>query len=83
LRKIDARLTSVDTASQVTTSPTVTEQRLELNNYAYFGAFALWAIATLYIFPAQFLAGITFDCFAVPSQSLSSACSLSFWTLQT
>jgi integrase len=36
LRKIDARLTSVDTASQVTTSPTVLSKPLELNNNARF-----------------------------------------------
>jgi hypothetical protein len=39
---------------------------LEPNHYAYFGAIPLWAIATLYITPAQFLAGISFGCFAIP-----------------
>jgi hypothetical protein len=45
---------------------------LELNNYAYFGAVPLWAIATLYITPAQFLAGVSFGYFAIASPSLCS-----------
>jgi hypothetical protein len=56
-------------------------QRLEPNNYAYFGAIPVWAIATLYILPTQFLAGISLGHFALYFSA--SACSLSFWTLQT
>jgi hypothetical protein len=38
---------------------------LELNNYAYFGAFALRAIATLYIPPARVFTEASIGCSAV------------------
>jgi hypothetical protein len=43
----------------------VVRERLELNNYAYFGAIPIWAIATLYISPTRVFAEARIRCFAV------------------